>query len=43
MATKFIMPKLGLTMEDGTITAWLKKEGEKVKIGEPVCEITTEK
>ncbi len=43
MASKFIMPKLGLTMEDGTITAWLKKEGDVVKKGEPICEVTTEK
>lgn len=43
MATKFIMPKLGLTMEDGTITAWLKKEGDKVTKGEAICEVTTEK
>lgn len=43
MASRFIMPKLGLTMEDGTITAWLKKEGDVVKKGEPICEVTTEK
>ena len=43
MATKFIMPKLGLTMEDGTVSTWLKKEGETVKKGDPICEITTEK
>lgn len=43
MATKFIMPKLGLTMEDGTVSAWLKKEGDTVKKGDPMCEITTEK
>ena len=43
MASKFIMPKLGLTMEDGTVSAWLKKEGDIVKKGAPICEITTEK
>mgnify|MGYP002550720770 CR=1 FL=1 len=43
MATKFIMPKLGLTMEDGTVSTWLKKEGDVVKKGDPMCEITTEK
>lgn len=43
MASKFIMPKLGLTMEDGTVSAWLKKEGDIVKKGDPICEITTEK
>lgn len=43
MASKFIMPKLGLTMEEGTITAWLKNEGDIVKKGEAICEVTTEK
>ena len=33
MAEKIIMPKQGLQMTEGTITKWLKKEGEKVKIG----------
>ena len=38
-----IMPKLGLTMKEGIIAKWLKKEGENVKKGEPVVEIETEK
>lgn len=37
------MPKLGLTMEKGTITRWFKKEGERVEKGEPLFEIETEK
>lgn len=38
-----IMPKIGLTMETGTIEKWHKKEGEKVEIGEILLEIMTDK
>ncbi|WP_196783020.1 dihydrolipoyl dehydrogenase [Clostridioides difficile] len=37
------MPKAGVAMEEGTIVSWLKQEGEEVKIGEPILEITTDK
>lgn len=43
MATTVIMPKLGLTMRNGVITKWLKKEGDPVKKGEPIAEIETDK
>ncbi|HHU32113.1 MAG TPA: 2-oxo acid dehydrogenase subunit E2 [Clostridia bacterium] len=43
MATIVEMPKFGLSMEEGTIASWLKEEGEVVKKGEPIGEITTEK
>ncbi|MEK6646277.1 MAG: biotin/lipoyl-containing protein [Candidatus Firestonebacteria bacterium] len=43
MAINVIMPKLGLTMENGTISKWLKKEGDEVKEGEPLVEIITDK
>lgn len=43
MVTKVIMPKLGETMEEGEIIQWLKKEGERVKEGEPLLEIATDK
>ncbi len=43
MATKVIMTKLGLTMKDGTVVNWLKKEGERVEKGEPLVEVETEK
>lgn len=38
-----LMPKLGLTMKKGKILAWLKGEGEWVKVGEPLLEVMTEK
>lgn len=43
MATKFILPMLGQTMEEGTITKWLKKEGDAVEKGEPLVEVMTDK
>lgn len=43
MLRKVIMPKLGETMEEGEIIKWLKKEGDKVKEGESLLEIATDK
>src|SRR5271157_3371397 len=43
LATKVIMTKLGLTMKEGTVVNWLKKEGESVEKGEPLLEVETEK
>ena len=43
MATEIRMPQLGLTMEEGTVERWLKAEGDAVKAGEPLLEITTDK
>lgn len=43
MAVFLTMPKLGMTMESGVITSWLKQEGEAVKKGEPVFELETDK
>lgn len=43
MATKVVMPKLGATMEQGTIVNWLVKVGEKVEYGEPLVEVLTDK
>ncbi|MEM5768076.1 MAG: biotin/lipoyl-containing protein, partial [Bacillota bacterium] len=43
MATFIIMPKLGMTMETGVITKWLKHEGDAVRKGEAVFELETDK
>lgn len=43
MAAQITMPKLGLSMKTGTVAKWLKNEGDRVKKGEPVVEIMTEK
>ncbi|MGX9134432.1 dihydrolipoamide acetyltransferase family protein [Rummeliibacillus sp. JY-2-4R] len=43
MATEVLMPKLGLTMTEGTVQEWYKKEGDPVKKGEAICLIASEK
>jgi len=43
MATKVLLPMLGQTMEEGTITKWLKQEGDKVEKGEALLEVMTDK
>jgi len=40
---KLEMPALSPTMENGTIAKWNKKEGDKVDIGDVMCEVTTDK
>ena len=32
MATEVILPKLGQTMEEGTVIEWFKQEGDEVKV-----------
>ena len=39
MAVEVKMPQLGLTMEEGTVTKWLKQEGDAVKAGDILLEI----
>jgi len=43
MATQFKMPQLGETVVEGTITRWLKQEGESVEADEPLVEVSTDK
>ena len=43
MATNVILPKWGLTMEDGTVVAWYVDEGDHVVEGEVLAEVETEK
>jgi pyruvate dehydrogenase E2 component (dihydrolipoamide acetyltransferase) len=38
-----IMPKMSMTMEEGTMVAWLKQVGDPVRSGEPICEVATDK
>ena len=40
---EIVMPKVGLTMTEGTLTAWHKREGEPVKKGELLFTFETEK
>jgi len=43
MATKIIMPKLGMAMKEGVVTRWLKGDGETVAKEEPIAVIMSKK
>jgi len=43
MATEVIMPQMGESIAEGTITKWMKKVGDTVKRDEPIFEISTDK
>ena len=43
MATEVLMPALSPTMEEGTLSKWLVNEGDKVKSGQIIAEIETDK
>ena len=43
MAEEVILPKWGLTMEEGTVSAWFKQEGDAVSADEMIGEVETDK
>jgi len=43
MSTSIVMPQLGLTMTEGTVSGWLKKTGDFVRKNEPVLTVSTDK
>src|SRR6201987_5078836 len=43
MPTDIVMPQMGESIFEGTITKWLKKPGDKVQRDEPLFEISTDK
>jgi len=43
LVTKVVMPRLSLTMKEGTVVQWFKQEGETVRKGEPLVEVLSEK
>src|SRR5215470_10559947 len=43
MAVDVVMPQMGESIFEGTITKWLKKPGDKVERDEPLFEISTDK
>ena len=43
MATNILMPALSPTMTEGTLTKWLKAEGDKIRAGDVIAEIETDK
>ncbi|HLY85324.1 MAG TPA: 2-oxoglutarate dehydrogenase, E2 component, dihydrolipoamide succinyltransferase [Gaiellaceae bacterium] len=42
-AVDVVMPQMGVSVSEGTITRWLKQEGEQVEADEPLLEISTDK
>ena len=43
MSVSVLMPQLGESVTEGTVTRWLKKEGEQVTVDEPLLEVSTDK
>lgn len=43
MPVPIILPKFGFTLETADIVKWLKREGDSVRSGDPICEVTTDK
>ena len=43
MAEEVILPKWGLTMDEGTVRVWLKQEGDTVTADEVIVEVETDK
>ncbi|MBP3038026.1 2-oxo acid dehydrogenase subunit E2 [Bacillaceae bacterium Marseille-Q3522] len=43
MAVEVVMPKFGMSMEEGTIVEWLKQKGDTVQKGDPLVTISTDK
>src|SRR4051794_32913655 len=43
MAISVTMPRLGESVSEGTVTRWLKQEGDRVEADEPLLEVSTDK
>jgi pyruvate dehydrogenase E2 component (dihydrolipoamide acetyltransferase) len=43
MAIEIVMPRLGWTMEEGTLAEWLKKDGDRVEVGEIIFTVESDK
>src|SRR6201999_3468011 len=43
MSVSVLMPQLGESVTEGTVTRWLKKEGEQVTADDPLLEVSTDK
>ena len=43
MSVSVTMPRLGESVTEGTVTRWLKKEGDHVEVDEPLLEVSTDK
>ena len=43
MAIEILLPKLGLTMEEGTVDEWLVADGAAITVGMPLLRLATDK
>ena len=43
MTFSVTMPALGESVTEGTVTRWLKKEGDSIAVDEPLLEVSTDK
>jgi pyruvate dehydrogenase E2 component (dihydrolipoamide acetyltransferase) len=43
MSIEVIMPQMGESVVEGTVTRWLVKQGDRVQEDQPLCEISTDK
>jgi pyruvate dehydrogenase E2 component (dihydrolipoamide acetyltransferase) len=43
MSFSVVMPRLGESVTEGTVTRWLKKEGDQIAVDEPLLEVSTDK
>ena len=43
MSEKILVPVLGESITEATVAKWLKKEGDSVKVDEPIVELETDK
>src|SRR2546427_6034132 len=42
-AVDVVMPQMGVSVSEGTITKWLRQQGEQIEADEPLLEISTDK
>jgi pyruvate dehydrogenase E2 component (dihydrolipoamide acetyltransferase) len=43
VSTEVVMPRMGETVDEGTVNVWYKAQGDQVSEGEPLLEIGTDK
>lgn len=41
--TEVVMPQMGVSVAEGTVTAWRRQPGEEIAADEPICDVTTDK
>jgi 2-oxoglutarate dehydrogenase E2 component (dihydrolipoamide succinyltransferase) len=41
--TEVVMPQMGVSVAEGTVTAWRRRPGDEIAADEPICDVTTDK